>query len=290
MLNALTIDVEEHFQAHAYERVIDRRDWERLPSRVAANTRRVMALLAAHGVRATFFVLGWVAERHPELVREVAAAGHEVASHGYAHELLYRQEPEAFRADLGRSLEALRRAVPGTEVLGYRAPAFSLTDDSLWALPILREYGLRYDSSLLPLGARAAGQGSRLRGGKRHGVRGAGRFAARLHDGLWEFPVSTLRVAGRNWPVAGGGFFRLFPLWVTRGAIRRINAEGEPAIVYLHPWELDPQEPPVTGVAALARFRHRVNLDRTEERLRRLLSTYAFAPLREVFAARLAHA
>ena len=288
MVNALTIDVEEYFHAHAYERVIDRGTWDALPSRVAANPRRVLDVLRAHATRATFFVLGWVAERHPDLVREIVADGHELATHGHAHELLYRQTPEEFAADLRRAVDALHRATGGAvPIVGYRAPAFSLTDDSLWALDVLRDHGFRYDSSLLPLGDGAGGHQSALRGGKHFGVAGAARFAARLAN-LWEFPVSTVSFGGRNWSVAGGGLFRLLPLWVNRRMIDRINQEGHPAIVYLHPWEFDPDEPEVPGAAPLARFRHRVNLDTTEGRLRRLLGERRFAPLREVFAAELA--
>jgi polysaccharide deacetylase family protein (PEP-CTERM system associated) len=288
MVNVLTIDVEEYFHAHAYDQVIDRRSWDRLPSRVAANTRRVLSILRAHDTRATFFVLGWVAERHPDLVREIVADGHEVGTHGHAHELLYRQTREEFAADLTRALDALG-AAGGTRapVLGYRAPAFSLTDDSRWALEVLRAHGIRYDSSLLPLAHGNGAHRSALRGGKQYGISGAARFAARLDD-LWEFPVSTVSFGGRNWSVAGGGLFRLLPLWVNRRMIDRINAEGQPAIVYLHPWEFDPDEPEVPGAPALARFRHRVNLDKTEGRLRRLLGERRFAPVREVFAAELA--
>ena len=285
MRNALTIDVEEHFQAHAYEKLIDRSTWDRLPSRVVRNTERVLQVLADHGAHATFFVLGWVAERHPELVRAIAGAGHEVGSHGYAHQLLYRQSPSDFADDLERSLATIRQALGGgDQPLGYRAPGFSLTDETLWALDILRAHGIAYDSSLQPLEMRG---GSALRGGKRVGVAGASRFAARVGGGLWEFPVSTVRLAGRNWPVAGGGYFRLFPLWVTRQAIGRINAEGQPAIVYLHPWELDPDEPRVPQAPTLSSLRHRVNLGRTEGRLRRLLGAGEFGPLRDVFAEQL---
>ena len=209
MRNALTIDVEEYFQAHAYAKVIDRADWERIPGRVVANVRRLLALLAEHGTRATFFVLGWVADRHPELVREIAAAGHEVGSHGYAHQLVDRQGPEEFAADLARSLAAIGRALgqPGA-LLGYRAPGFSLTARTLWALDILRAQGIRYDSSLQPMLTRRG-----------NGAYGASRFATRLDAGLWEFPVSTVRLAGWNCPVAGGAYFRLLPLWVTRRPI-----------------------------------------------------------------------
>jgi polysaccharide deacetylase family protein (PEP-CTERM system associated) len=278
--NALTIDVEEYFQAHAYAKVIDPADWERIPGRVTANVRRLLALLAAHSTRATFFVLGWVADRHPELVREIVAAGHEVGSHGYAHRLLHRQSRAEFADDLARSLAAVRRALGDAAVpLGYRAPGFSLTSRTLWALDILRAQGIRYDSSLQPV--RTLGS---------DGGYGASRFATRLDVGLWEFPVSTVRLAGYNCPVAGGAYFRLLPLWVTRRAIDRINAEGRPAVVYLHPWELDPAEPDVPQAALHARLRHRLNLGKTEGRLRRLLGAREFGPLREVFAAELAQA
>ena len=289
--NALSIDVEEHFQAHAFESAIDRRDWERQESRVVANTQRILRLLAAHGAHATFFVLGWVADHHPQLVRDIAAGGHEVGTHGYAHQLVYRQTQAEFADDLARSLDAIRRALGGDgvgQLIGYRAPAFSVTDDCRWALDVVRGHGLRYDSSVVPVETSTGQVNAVLRGGKRRGVAGTGRFAARLAGGLWEFPVSTIRFAGRNWPVAGGGYFRLLPLWLTRGAIRRINAEGQPAIVYLHPWEFDPEQPAVGDAPALARFRHGVNVHRTEARLARLLATLPFAPLRDVFAAQLA--
>ncbi len=279
MRNALSIDVEEHFQVHGFETVVSRADWERHPSRVVPNTRRVLRLLRERGVRATFFVLGWVADRHPQLVREIADGGHEVACHGYWHELIYRQTPEAFAADLGRAVEAIGRAL-GSEgrhrPSGYRAPAFSITRESLWALDLLRDHGFRYDSSIFPLVFH-----------DRYGIRGANRFACRLDNGLWEFPVSTVSIARRNWPVAGGGYFRLLPLWLTRRAIRRILAEGHPAVIYLHPWEFDPEQPRIPGAPPLSRFRHYVNLHRTERRLRALLDEFEFGPIAEVFAGRL---
>ncbi len=290
VLNALTIDVEEHFQAHAYEGAVAGAAWEDQPSRVVANTRRILDLLAAHGTRATFFILGWVADRHPELVQEIVAGGHEIGSHSYAHRLIYRQTPAEFGADLERSLTAIRRAAGGGTVrlLGYRAPAFSLTAESLWALAILRHHGLRYDSSIVPVSPRTGRWSGALRGGKRYGIPDASRFATRLEGQLWEFPPSTVRLAGRTWPVGGGGYFRLFPLWLTRRALRRINAEGQPAVVYLHPWEFDPEPPATDHMPMLARFRHGVNRHRTEARLHTLLGELRFAPLREVFAAQLA--
>jgi polysaccharide deacetylase family protein (PEP-CTERM system associated) len=293
VLNALTIDVEEHFQAHAFESAIPRSAWDAQESRVVANTRRLLDLLAAHGARATFFVLGWVADRHPELVRDIAAGGHEVGSHGYAHELVYRPSRKEFADDLARASDAIRRALGpaanGDLLLGYRAPAFSVTDDAGWALDVVRAQGFRYDSSVVPVAARDGQINAALRGGKRRGLAGVGRFAVRHGTGLWEIPPSTVALGGRNWPVAGGGYLRLLPLFVTRGAIRRINAEGQPAVVYLHPWEVDPGQPPVPGAPALARFRHGVNLHRTEARLRRLLTTFRFGAMRDAFADQLRH-
>jgi polysaccharide deacetylase family protein (PEP-CTERM system associated) len=270
--NALTIDLEEHFQVHAFETVINRSAWDRYPSRVVANTRRILRLLAEYDVYATFFVLGWVADRCPELVREIAASGHEIATHGYWHELIYRQTPDEFADDLCNSMEAIGRAVGGLRLVGYRAPAFSITRKSLWALAILRDFGIRYDSSIFPLAAH-----------DRYGISDANRFANRIDGGIWEFPVSTVRLAKQNWPVAGGGYFRLFPLGITRHAIRHLNSQKNPAVVYLHPWEFDPSQPRIRGAPLLSRFRHYVNIAKTESRLRAILSEFKFAPVRDVF-------
>lgn len=279
VLNALSIDVEEHFHVHTFERVIHRERWDEIPSRVADNVARILRLLERHGVRATFFVLGWVADRQPETVRAIAEAGHEIATHGYWHELIYRQDRAAFADDVRDSLIAVRRALGGVEseaahpIQGYRAPAFSVTRRSLWAIDVLDELGLRYDSSIFPMA-----------GHDRYGIDSAARFANRLRPDLWEFPVSTVRWLGRNWPVAGGGYFRLLPMRLTRAAIRRINAEGEPAVIYLHPWEFDPRQPRVRDIPLTSRFRHYVNIGRTEARLHGLLQEFPFAPMCEVFA------
>jgi polysaccharide deacetylase family protein (PEP-CTERM system associated) len=274
--NALSIDLEEYFQVHAFEDVIPRTGWDDRTSRVEVGTRRILRLLETHEVRATFFVLGWVADRHPLLVRRIAAAGHEIATHGYWHQLIYRQTPAEFAADLRQALEAIGRALGANRPLGYRAPGFSITNESLWALDVLRDEGFIYDSSIFPLVAH-----------DHYGLRGAPRFAHCTANGLWEFPASTWRVAGQNWPVAGGGYFRLYPLRLTRHAIRSINAGRQPAVVYLHPWEFDPEQPIVHEAPWLARFRHYVNLSTTETRLAALLSEFAFAPMREAFAAQL---
>ena len=273
ILNALTIDVEEHFQVHAFETVIDRATWDRYPSRVVSNTQRILRLLAEHDVRATFFLLGWVADRHPDLVRQIGVSGHEIATHGYWHKLIYHQTPAEFAADLRQSLDAIARAGNGLRPAGYRAPAFSITQQSLWALDVLRDHDILYDSSIFPLVAH-----------DRYGIRGAQRFANRTRGGMWEFPVSTVRLGKQNWPVAGGGYFRLFPLSFTRWAIRHLNAQGHAAVIYLHPWEFDPDQPRIPGVPLISRFRHYVNIDKTEGRLQALLSEFAFAPVCQVFS------
>ncbi|NIN36293.1 MAG: DUF3473 domain-containing protein [Gammaproteobacteria bacterium] len=277
MLNALTIDVEEYFQVHGFQTVVDRSTWDHYPSRVVVNTRRILRLLADYDVHATFFILGWIADRYPDLVKEIATRGHEIANHGYWHELIYRQTPDEFAADLRQSLDAIGRALNGFNGLpqpaGYRAPAFSITKQSLWALDILRDHNIIYDSSIFPLVAH-----------DRYGISNANRFANKTFGDLWEFPVSTIRLGKQNWPVAGGGYFRLFPLWITRQAIRHLNAQGHPAVVYLHPWEFDPDQPRIPNAPLRTRFRHYVNIGKTESRLRALLNEFEFAPMCEVFA------
>lgn len=276
VLNAFTIDVEEHFQVQGFETVIDRAQWDGFPSRVVANTQRILRLLQDNGARATFFILGWVADRHPGLVEDIAAAGHEIATHGYWHELIYRQQPCEFARDLRASLEAIERAAPGVRVTGYRAPSFSVTRRSLWALDVLHDHGMTYDSSIFPLAAH-----------DRYGIGSAQRVANKLSNGMWELPVSTLRMGKYNVPVAGGGYFRLYPLWLTRVALRRLNADGVPAVIYLHPWEFDPEQPSVKQAPRMARFRHYVNLDKTEARVRSLMRDFAFSSMSEVFRTQL---
>jgi polysaccharide deacetylase family protein (PEP-CTERM system associated) len=276
MRNALSIDVEEHFQVHAFASVIRPAEWEQHQSRVVVNTERILDLLATHQVRATFFVLGWVADRHPNLVRAITAGGHEIGTHGYWHRLVYEQTPVEFAEDLARSLAAIKRACSDVTVLGYRAPAFSVTKQSLWALDILREQKLTYDSSIFPLAYH-----------DRYGIPDAQRFAHQHRNGLWEFPVSTLRFGQKNVPVAGGGYFRIYPLTATRYAIRRLHQEQRAAVVYLHPWEFDPTQPRIAGASLFSRFRHYTNLAKTYERLKTLLTEFQFAPMQEVFASQL---
>jgi polysaccharide deacetylase family protein (PEP-CTERM system associated) len=274
VINAMTVDVEDYFQVSAFEPVVSRTHWEDFPSRVVPNTERLLRLLAEHEVKATFFILGWVAERHPSLVSLIADLGHEIASHGYWHQLVYEQTPRAFRDDIRRSKDVLEQ-IAGQRVEGYRAPSFSITSESLWALDILIEEGFRYDASIFPIRH------------DRYGIPDSPRHPyvlPRATGALVEVPGSTARLGPANLPVAGGGYFRLLPYGWTRWGITRLNErERRPAVFYLHPWEVDPDQPRLQA-SALSRFRHYRNLDQTEPRLRRLLAEFRFAPLRHVLA------
>lgn len=276
MLNALTFDVEEHFHVHAFADVIARDRWDDHPSRVVESTQRILEILRAHQTRATFFLLGCVAERHPHLVREIEGDGHELASHGYAHEAVDRLTRAQFREDVLRSLEVIGQACPGTSIRGYRAPSFSINQRTPWAFEVLAELGFVYDSSISPVTFH-----------DRYGLPSAPRFSHRVAAGLLEIPVSTIRCFGCNWPVAGGGYFRFLPLTLTKQAIRHLNRRQQPSIVYLHPWEFDPQQPRIERATWKSRFRHYVNLSRTEVRLRRLLGQFSFGPIRDVFSSEL---
>ena len=268
----MTIDVEDYFQVSAFDDVVSRDQWPSMPSRVVANTQRLLQLFDAHGVNATFFVLGWVAEQYPSLVREIADAGHELASHGHGHRLVYNQSPDEFRADVRRAKTIIEDA-GGQRVRGYRAPSFSITDRSLWALDVLLEEGYTYDASIFPVRH------------DRYGIPDAPRHQheiRRVAGMLLEAPGSTVRVAGMNLPVAGGGYFRLLPYRWTRWGIARLNdAEKQPAIFYLHPWEIDADQPRLNA-SPLSRFRHYRNLHKTEPRLRRLLQDFRFTTVASV--------
>jgi len=274
MKNALTFDVEEYFHAEAFARVLRPEEWPSLESRVVATTERILDILDRERTRATFFVLGWVAERHPTLVREIASMGHEIGCHGYGHRMIQHLTRTEFEQDIRRAKSALED-VTGQAVIGYRAPTFSIMRETLWSLDVLCEAGFRYDSSIFPIVH------------DRYGIPDAPRFPHRLKASsggeLAEFPMSTVMLLGRRVPVAGGGYFRIMPYALTRRAVRRINRDGQPAMVYLHPWELDPDQPRLP-VGALTRFRHLVNVDKTEARLVRLLGDFAFAPAAEVLA------
>jgi len=277
MRNAFSVDVEDWYQVSDFEAVVDFGAWDSFESRVVRNTERVLDLLAEHQVQGTFFVLTWNAERHPELVRRIADAGHEIASHGYRHRLIYEQTPAEFRDDVMRSKKILEDLV-GQPVWGYRAPSFSLTAASLWALDILLESGMRYDSSIFPVSDRL------------YGIPNAKRFPFVIRaDGdreLVEFPMSTARAGGRNWPLGGGAYLRLFPYRYMHWGVRRVNREGQPALVYVHPWELDPGQPRIRARGKRGVSTHYINLKRTEARLSRLLRDFSFAPVRDVLGLR----
>ncbi len=275
MTNALSFDIEEYFHAEAFAAVLRPEEWPSLEGRVVAPTGRLLDLLDDANVRATFFVLGWVAERHPLLVREIDRRGHEVACHGYGHRMIHRMTRQEFRQDVTRAKAALEETT-GSPVIGYRAPTCSVTRQTLWSLEVLSEMGFRYDSSIFPIVH------------DRYGIPDAPRFPHRVAagngGGIVEFPLSTVTVLGYRLPVAGGGYFRIFPYRLTRWAIRRLNAvEHQPAMVYLHPWEMDPGMPRLP-VAWHTWCRHTVNVPKTEQRLRRLLADFRFAPVREVLA------
>jgi len=274
--NALTIDVEDYFQVSAMAPYIRRDEWETRECRVERNVDRILALLDAHGTRATFFTLGWIAERYPQLVRRIVSGGHELASHGYGHERASDLTRAAFADDVVRAKNILED-LSGQPVLGYRAPSFSIGEGNLWAFEVLAEAGYRYSSSIYPI---------------RHdhyGMPGAPRFAHRVGSGLLEVPVTTLRVGGRNLPSSGGGYFRLLPYAMSRWMLRRVNTlDREAAIFYFHPWEIDPGQPRVQGIDAKTRFRHYVNIPRMERRLGQLLADFRWGRMDEIFLARAA--
>jgi polysaccharide deacetylase family protein (PEP-CTERM system associated) len=274
IVNAMTIDVEDYFQVSAFDDVVRREAWPDFPSRVVANTGRILSIFAEHKVKATFFLLGWVAERFPSIAASIAAAGHELASHGYNHRLVYDQTPDAFRDDVRRA-KSLIEDQSGQPVRGYRAPSYSITRRSLWALDVLVEEGYAYDASIFPIRH------------DRYGIPDAPRHPhelTRAGGSLTEAPPSTVRMASMNLPVAGGGYFRLLPYGWTRWGIARINErEKQPAIFYLHPWEIDPEQPRLQA-SAMSRFRHYRHLDKTEGRLRRLLGDFRFGRLDHVIS------
>jgi polysaccharide deacetylase family protein (PEP-CTERM system associated) len=273
--NAMTIDVEEYFHANVFDGTPARLAGDRLESRVRRSTERLLALFADAGVRASFFVLGSVADRHPGLVREIARGGHEIASHGQAHQLVFEQTPAEFREDIRRA-KATLESLSGSAVRGYRAPSYSVTARSLWALDAMLEEGYEYDASIFPIRH------------DRYGIPGAPRHPYRVERGgrrLAEAPPSTIRLAGINLPVAGGGYFRLLPYGWTRWGIRHLNeAEGKPAIFYTHPWEMDVEQPRLS-LSPLSSWRHYTNLEKTEAKLTRLVREFRFAPLGDVLDA-----
>lgn len=276
-LNAMSVDVEEHFQVSAFAEQIDKRDWHKSPSRVARNMDRILELFDEQNAIATFFTLGWVAERAPEIVKAIAAQGHEVASHGYDHSRIWTQTPEQFREDVSRTKKILED-ISGQTVSGYRAPSFSVTEDTLWAHDILQDVGYTYSSSIYPISH------------DHYGIPSSPRFPFRFaRSGILEIPLTTAKAIGRNWPCAGGGYFRLLPLSYTSWAMRRVNRQDKmPIAFYFHPWEIDPDQPRIDQISMASRFRHYVNLERFESRLTSILKRYRWGRMDDVYSNALA--
>ncbi len=275
MRNALTIDVEDYFHVSAFESSIQRKQWENLPQRALSNTLRVLDILNYWGLRGTFFILGWIAERHPALIKRIASTGHEVACHGYAHQRITTMTPRAFEQDIDRARKLLQD-ISGQPVYGYRAPSYTITGKTMWALDKLIDAGFTYDTSIFPIHHDI------------YGMPGAKRFPhviTRPEGSILEFPPTTLslRMLGKrfNLPVAGGGYLRLLPASWVSAAFRRINREGNPCMLYFHPWEIDPHQPRVKA-SFKSRFRHYLNLETTEAKLRVLFSQHRFASMHAV--------
>ena len=282
IVNALTIDVEDYFQVSAFAPYIRRQDWDSRECRVERNVDRILELLDAAGIKATFFTLGWIAQRYPELVRRIANGGHEVASHGYGHERASDLSREAFSQDVQRA-KAILEDLTGQVVLGYRAPSFSIGLSNLWAFDQLARAGYQYSSSIYPIRHDHYGMPDSPRFAYRVGVDGG--------SGLLEIPITTLRVMRRNLPSSGGGFFRLLPYAVSKWMLQRVNrSDGEAAVFYFHPWEIDVDQPRIPGIDAKTRFRHYVNIARTEQRLQRLMQDFSWGRMDRIFLPELAAA
>lgn len=278
MRNAMTVDVEDYFQVQAFAHCIDRSDWCTFPSRVDENTNRILDQFDAAGVKATFFTLGWVAQRFPALIRRIVDDGHELASHGWNHTRVDRQDPETFRSDIRRT-RAVLEDIGGARVTGYRAATFSIGARNLWAFPILRQEGYSYSSSINPI---------------RHDLYGmpdAPRVPFQPDpDGVTEIPMTTLRLIGRNWPCSGGGYFRLLPAALYRAGLRRVNRHGQSGIFYFHPWEIDPDQPRIRNAGWKSRLRHYTNLSRMAGDIDDLLRDFTWDRMDRVFAPVLAAA
>lgn len=276
MLNALTIDVEDYFQVTAFEHAVDRNSWSAMETRIERNCNKLLSILEDYKVKATFFVLGWIAERYPILIRTIFNEGHEIASHGFDHKTVHNQSRDAFKDDIVKT-KAILEDITGSKIKGYRAPSFSINNSSLWALDILYDQGHLYDSSIFPIIKH-----------DRHELASSRRFPYLIkldHKGtIREFPPSTIKFLGLNVPIAGGGYLRLYPMGLVKRAIKKINErEKQPAIIYIHPWELDPEQPRIAA-KMLSRFRHYVNLETTENKLRSLLENFKFITLSKLSA------
>jgi polysaccharide deacetylase family protein (PEP-CTERM system associated) len=273
IVNAMTIDVEDYFQVSAFEHVIRPADWDGIAPRVEANTQRLLDMFEQHNVTATFFILGWVAERFPELIKKMAAAGHEIASHGYMHQRATAQTAEQFKQDV-ESTRKLLQDLTGAAVVGYRAPSFSIDRSNEWAYDVLAEAGYQYSSSVYPVAH------------DHYGIPDAPRFKYQTPQGVWEIPLTTLLMGSKNIPISGGGYFRLYPYRFTAWAVNRFHSkDNQPYIFYMHPWEIDPEQPRQQGLSFKSRFRHYLNLSRVSNRLDNLLRDFEWSSLEQVYFA-----
>jgi len=271
LTNAMTIDVEDYFQVSAFAPYIARTEWDSRECRVERNIQTILEMLARHHTHATFFTLGWIAERYPQLVRQIVDNGHELASHGYGHQRASDQSPAEFFNDID-SAKKLLEDLSGQTVLGYRAPSFSIGKGNLWAYDALLEAGYHYSSSIYPIAH------------DHYGMPDSPRFAYEVRPGLTEIPITTVRLFDRNFPSSGGGYFRLLPYPVTRWLIQRVNTrDQQPGMFYFHPWEIDPDQPRVAGISRKTQFRHYVNIGQTQARLDRLLSDFKWGRVDKVF-------
>ena len=271
LTNALTIDVEDYFQVSAFAPHISRQEWNSRECRVERNVARILEILSKRQVKATFFTLGWIAERYPKLIRQMAEQGHEIASHGYGHERATDQTEEAFFADI-QLAKVILEDLCGTEVKGYRAPSFSIGKSNLWAFDCLERAGYRYSSSVYPIHH------------DHYGMPDSPRFAYQIRPGLMEIPITTLRVLNRNLPSSGGGYFRLLPYPLSRWMLGRVNrTDAQAGIFYFHPWEIDVEQPRIAGISRKTKFRHYVNISRMEGRLEQLLGDFKWGRMDEIF-------
>jgi len=310
MFNILTIDIEDYFQVHALSSVIKYEDWDKFECRIERNTDRILEILdsvrSPQKVQGTFFVLGWIAERYPDLVRRIQKGGHEIACHGYAHKLIYNQSKEEFREDVKKA-KATLEDITGNEVIGYRAPSYSITEKSQWAFEVLVGEGFKYDSSIFPIRHDFYGMSNAPRfpfiislNGNNNFEFSVLNFEEQQHrttsapnnllthslinsNSLIEFPISTVRILGQNIPISGGGYFRLLPYPLIKKGLKRINeVEQKPFIFYMHPWEIDPEQPRINGLSSRSKFRHYVNLNKTENKFKRLLGDFQFSTVRDL--------
>lgn len=271
MVNAFTIDVEDYYHVSAFEQYIPRNKWDCMESRIEVNVDKILKFLSEHDVKATFFTLGWLAQKFPLMIRKIVDEGHELASHGYSHSRVYDMTRTTFLEDVARAKKLLEDT-GGIAVEGFRAPSFSINENCWWAFECLRDVGYTYSSSIYPISH------------DHYGMPNASRTSFQPLSGLTEIPISTVQFRGRNYPSSGGGYFRLIPYSVSKWAFRRLNeVDGMPIVFYFHPWEIDPSQPRVEGVGAKAKFRHYVNLDKNEKKIVRLLSDFAWGTMKDVF-------